>query len=388
MAVVALNTKFVAIEKELNKLFLERAQPIRGIILSTLSATNILLLGPAGVAKSALIDQWNKRITNANYFYRLMTKYTTPEEIFGPPSLKGLREESYRRVTRGKIPEMNTIFLDEVFKSNSPILNSLLTVLNERTFDNDGDRMKLPLITVAGASNEIPESEDGLDAFFDRFLLKYYVKPIQESSNFVKMLQGGNFEDPAENMVTLAEVHTAQQEVAKVTVPENVLEHMDRLRQTLRKDGIMVTDRSFKTSLKILKAEAWMNGSTEVNTLNLEIFKNICWTKPDQEKVVHSTILELISPEKNKIMTLYQDCQDQAKSVYKHKDAAKKQTAMVEANQKIKDARVQISRLKKEMASKKQDVVEIEKMENELEKMTLNMAQEVLGVDLSQYGKL
>lgn len=388
MAVTALNQKFVAIERELNKLFLERAQPVRGIILSTLSATNVLLLGPAGVAKSALIEQWNRRITHANYFYRLMTKYTTPEELFGPPSLKGLREESYRRVTRGKIPEMHTLFLDEVFKANSPILNSLLTVLNERTFDNDGDRMKLPLITVAGASNEIPESEDGLDAFFDRFLLKFYVKPIQESSNFVKMLQGGSLDGPVENEVTLSEVHEAQLEILKLTVPENVFEHMDRLRQTLRKDGIMVTDRSFKVALKILKAEAWLNGQTEVNTLNLEIFKNICWTKPDQEKVVHSTILELISPEKNKIMTLWQDCQDQAKSVYKHKDAAKKQTAMVEANQKIKDARVQISRLKKDMVVKKQDVTEIEKMEMELEKMTLNMAQEVLGVDLSQYGKL
>lgn len=385
---MSLNQKFIAIEKELNTLFFERSQPIRGIVLSTLSSTNILLLGPAGVGKSALLNQWNRRIKNAKFFYRLMTKYTTPEELFGPPSLKGLKEESYRRVTRGKVPEMNTIVLDEIFKSNSPILNSLLTVLNERTFDNDGDPMHLPLITVAGASNEVPESDDGLDAFMDRFLLKYYIRPIQESSNFVKMLQGGSLDGPITSEVTLDEVYEAQKEIALLPVPENVFEHADRLRQTLRKDGIMVTDRSFKTALKILKAEAWLNGQPEVSTLNIEVLKNICWTKPDQEKMVHSTILELISPEKNKILTLYQDCQDQAKSVYKHKDAAKKQTAMVEANQKIKDARVQISRLKKDMLQKKQDVTEIEKMENELEKMTLNMAQEVLGVDLSQYGKL
>ena len=385
---MSLNQKFTAIEKELNTLFFERSQPIRGIVLSTLSSTNILLLGPAGVGKSALLNQWNRRIKDAKFFYRLMTKYTTPEELFGPPSLKGLKEESYRRNTRGKVPEMNTIVLDEIFKSNSPILNSLLTVLNERTFDNDGDPMKLPLITVAGASNEVPESDDGLDAFMDRFLLKFYVRPIQESSNFVKMLQGGSLDTPVTSDVTLDEVYAAQKEIALLPVPENVYEHMDRLRQTLRKDGVMVTDRSFKTALKILKAEAWLNGQPEVSTLNIEVFKNICWTKPDQEKMVHSTILELISPEKNKILTFYQDCQDQAKSVYKHKDAAKKQTAMVEANQKIKDARVQISRLKKDMLQKKQDVTEIEKMENELERMTLNMAQEVLGVDLSQYGKL
>ena len=219
---MALHQKFQAIEKELNGLFMERAQPVRGIILSTLSATNILLLGPAGVAKSALLNQWNRRIKEARYFYRLMTKYTTPQELFGPPSLKALKEERYTFVTRNKIPEMHTIFLDEVFKSNSAILNSLLTVLNERTFDNDGDPMRLPLITVAGASNEIPEAEDGLDAFFDRFPLKFYIKPIQESSNFVKMLQGASFDDPVANEVTLDEVHAAQAEVAKITIPENV----------------------------------------------------------------------------------------------------------------------------------------------------------------------
>ena len=378
--------KLLAIEQELNTVFVERHEAIRGIIISAISRTNILFLGSAGIGKSALINQWNKRIVNGRYFSWLLTKFTTPEEIFGPPSIHGLENEKHYRVLRNKLadPETTTAFLDETFKGNSSILNSLLTVLNERIFYNDGLPVPLNLVTVAGASNEIPEAEDGLDAFFDRFLLKFHLKPIQESSNFVKMLKSNALNEPPVNTITLDELKQAQVEREQIIIPEIIYGHLVKLRESLRKEGISVTDRTFKISLGVIQAEAWLNGHNEVLSTDLEIFKHICWTKPDQEKNVHGLILELISPEKNKIITFYNDCQDVAKGVYKHKDAVKKQAALVDANKKIREARTEIGRLKKDMLYKKQDIAEIEKMEVDLERLTITMAQDILGLNLTE----
>jgi MoxR-like ATPase len=380
-----LRGKFLAVETEMNQILIERSAAIRGVILATLSSTNLLLLGPAGIAKSLLINEWNKRITGSKYFGWLLTKFSTPEELFGPISLKGLEEERYYRVTKNKLPEANTAFLDEIFKANSSILNALLTVLNERIFYNDGVALPLDLVTIAGASNEIPDSDDGLDAFFDRFLLKYHLHPIHEPSSFVRMLQLTKKEPTA--TVSLMEIRAAQEEIDKITIDEAVYAQIVKVREAIRKDVAAVSDRTFKTSMGILKAEAWLSNQTEVTSDNIELFRHIAWTKPEQEKSVHSLILELISPEKNKIVTLYNDVQDLVKQVYKHKDAAKRQTAVIEAAQKIRDARMQIAQLKRTMAGKKQDIVEVEKMETELEQMNMNMARDLLGVDLAKMAK-
>jgi MoxR-like ATPase len=380
--------KFLAVEQEMNDRFQERNEAVRGLLISTLSKTNILFLGSAGIAKSALVNQWNRRIIGGKYFSWLLTKFSTPEELFGPPSLKGLKDERYYRVIKNKLPEATTAFIDEVFKGNSSILNSMLTVLNERKFYNDGDPMDLDLVTVAGASNEIPDAEDGLDAFFDRFLLKYFLRPIQESSNFVKMISSTSMDDPVQNTVTLEEIKIGQQEVQAIEISDTILKHIVKLRDKLRNEGISVTDRTFKTSMGIIKAEAWLHGRNAVITDDLEIFKHICWNKPEQEKSVHGLILELISPEKNKIVTLYSDCLDLSKGVYKHKDAAKKQNALIEANKKIKEARVTINGLKKDLITKKQDTSEIEKMEMELERLMISMANDVLGTSIATLNKV
>jgi len=377
--------KFLAVEAEMNQILIERSPAIRGVMLATLSSTNLLLLGPAGIAKSLLINEWNKRITGSKYFGWLLTKFSTPEELFGPISLKGLEEERYYRVTKNKLPEANTAFLDEIFKANSSILNALLTVLNERVFYNDGIAIPLDLVTVAGASNEIPDADDGLDAFFDRFLLKYHLLPIHEPSSFVKMLQLTKQEPTC--VVSLSDIRRAQVEIETITIEEAVYSQIVKVREAIRKDITSVSDRTFKTSIKILQAEAWLNGKTEVQSDDLELFRHIAWTKPEQEKSVHSLILELISPEKNKIVTLYGDAQDLVKQVYKHKDASKRQTAVIEASAKIREARMQIGSLKRAMAGKKQDIVEVEKMELELEQMNMNMARDLLGVDLGKLQK-
>ena len=141
-----------------------------------------------------LTDELCRRIEGASYFQWLLTKFTTPEELFGAVSLKALEADDYRRVTSHKLPEAHIAFLDEVFKASSSILNAVLTIINERLFHNGRQVVPVPLLTLFGASNELPE-DDELLALYDRFLLRFVVGYIGEDFRFLKMLQT---KEPAE----------------------------------------------------------------------------------------------------------------------------------------------------------------------------------------------
>ena len=146
---------FRQIESELNADHVERRPMIRGLLVGLISRQHSALLGPPGTGKSRLVRDVTSRVTG-RYFEWLLTRMSTPEEIFGPVSLMALQQDSYRRVTTGKLPEADIVYLDETFKGSSAILNTLLSALNERIFHNDGQPMQLPLQMVVGASNELP----------------------------------------------------------------------------------------------------------------------------------------------------------------------------------------------------------------------------------------
>ena len=171
--------KLEEIRHALNSKFFEREKEVEGILVALLSRQHMLMIGPAGTAKSALSSELSKIIEGTTYFQWLLTKFSTPEEVFGPLSLKGLEQGVYERITTSKMPEANLVFLDEIFKANSAILNSLLTLINERLFYNNGSPVQVPLMSVIGASNEYPEEEEGLDALFDRFLLRFEINLLQ-----------------------------------------------------------------------------------------------------------------------------------------------------------------------------------------------------------------
>src|SRR3954451_3834117 len=187
-AAAPLQIRLGQIARTLESRFLGKDEVIRLLLISVVAGEHAVLVGPPGTAKSALIRMFS-RLLQANYFEYLLTRFSEPNELFGPVDISAFREGTYRRRTTGMLPEAEIVFLDEVFKSNSAILNSLLTLLNERRYTAGGVTMKCPLLMAIGASNEVPADAD-LAAIFDRFLLRVRADYL-DAFHFQDLLQRG-----------------------------------------------------------------------------------------------------------------------------------------------------------------------------------------------------
>jgi MoxR-like ATPase len=149
---------------------IERSVEIRILLLAAVSGEHVLFIGPPGTAKSELARRL-ANICKGTYFERLMSSFSVPEELFGPLSMRALEEDHYVRQIKGYLPDCKIAFIDEIFKANSAILNTLVTILNERLYDNGNHRYRIPLLCLVGASNELLENEE-LEALYDRFLFR------------------------------------------------------------------------------------------------------------------------------------------------------------------------------------------------------------------------
>ncbi len=266
----------------------ERGVAVRLALLAALAGEHLLLVGPPGVAKSLVARRLHLAFKDACYFERLLTRFSVPEELFGPLSIKGLEEDRYERLTESYLPSAHIAFLDEIFKANSAILNALLTLLNERQFDNGTRRVETQLLAVVAASNELPEEDEQLDALFDRFLLRLHIGPVSKDA-FPELLKlRGNDEPDVDSSLKLTGdgLVAAQKAAEKVHVPDEVMDLLCELRDWCDSEKLPVSDRRWRKVVKLLQTSAWTNGRDRVSIWDCWLLQHCLWNKAeDREKI-------------------------------------------------------------------------------------------------------
>ena len=295
--------KFAAMRVDLNTALIEREQEIDLVLVALVAREHVLLVGCPGTAKS-LLSASLVRWMDGQRFSVLLTKYSTPEEVFGPISLTGLKADRYRRITTGRLPEAHVAFIDEIWKASSAILNTLLTILQEREFDNDGLRTPCPLQLCVAASNEWPGSNgDGqeLGALFDRFLLRREVRPIATERGLDRLLWGP-VEITLSSTITPAEIDQAATAARNLPWSDSAKAAFWSILKDARQEGISPGDRRARKAVSVCQAAAWLSGHTQVETDDLEVLAAVLWVDPVEQPAKLAKIVGMIAnPERMKI---------------------------------------------------------------------------------------
>jgi MoxR-like ATPase len=276
--------------------FLDKEEIIRLLLVALIAGEHMLIVGPPGTAKSALVRHLS-RLIDARYFEYLLTRFSEPSELFGPVDIKAFREGVYVRRTEAMLPEAEIVFLDEIFKSNSAILNSLLGILNERRFFTGSATIRVPLCSLYGATNEIPNDE-ALAALFDRFLIRAMSENL-DSFHFLGLLERGvkaevaqasGADDRQQPLVALTEVRRVHGRMeALLQFPEEFLARYKGLLFQIRSEGVTVSDRRAVKLLKLFAANALLDGRSGVNDGDFFVLKHI-WNSVDQAPLLRDIV--------------------------------------------------------------------------------------------------
>jgi MoxR-like ATPase len=373
-----LRKKFLEIEKEMNNVYFERKDVIRGLLVGLLARQHVLLLGPPGTAKSEIVEDVCSRL-GGSYFRWLVTRFSVPEELFGPVSLKALEQDCYKRITSSKLPEANVVFLDEVFKGSSSILNTLLTCMNERMFFNDGAPVTVPLEMLVGASNELPEDAQELGAIWDRFLLRYVVSYIKDKRLFENLLSTKS-SVTARTTIAMTELADAQSDVGAVDT-HKVISFITAVRDKMNSLNISVSDRRWRQLLSVIKAHAWLEGRTEAADDDLVVLAASLWQEPGQITQVRQAILELVNP----LNMEAQDLIDQAMEIYQDAmlvPVEKRSNAGVEANQKLVFLQKKLKGLSQQASEKGKSADQIDEALEKVEELNRGVVMTCMGIKI------
>ena len=312
--------RFKQLLGEMNRGIYEKETEISLSLLAALAGESIILLGPPGVAKSMVARQLKTAFRDAQSFEYLMSRFSTPDEIFGPVSIQKLKtSDTYERAVEGYLPTADVVFLDEIWKAGPAIQNTLLTVINEKIFRNGNREMHLPLKLLVAASNELPAKGEGLEALWDRFVIRIESRPIKLEKNFRAMLleSHADFADNADFSdlkITAEEYAEWAEKICKIGVKGEVLDAISAIRKSLRavnvdeaaeRRNIYVSDRRWKNIVRLLRTSAFMQDREEVDICDLLPIYHCLWQEPEERDAIRSIVIRaLFSPFAEKLVEM------------------------------------------------------------------------------------
>lgn len=312
--------RFEQLLGEMNRGIYEKETEISLSLLAALAGESIILLGPPGVAKSMVARQLKTAFRDAQSFEYLMSRFSTPDEIFGPVSIQKLKtSDTYERAVEGYLPTADVVFLDEIWKAGPAIQNTLLTVINEKIFRNGNREMHLPLKLLVAASNELPAKGEGLEALWDRFVIRIESRPIKLEKNFRAMLleSHADFADNADFSdlkITAEEYAEWAEKICKIGVKGEVLDAISAIRKSLRavnvdeaaeRRNIYVSDRRWKNTIRLLRTSAFMQDREEVDICDLLPIYHCLWQEPEERDAIRNIVIRaLFSPFADKLVEM------------------------------------------------------------------------------------
>jgi MoxR-like ATPase len=265
--------------------------------VSLIAKENAFLLGPPGTAKSAIVRMLSACIADGKNFEYLLTRFTEPNEIFGPFDIRKLKDGELMTNTEGMMPEASMVFLDEIFNANSAILNSLLMALNERIFRRGKETKKLPALMFIGASNMLPEDES-LNALLDRFLIRAKCDYVDPDKLQDVLLAGWSLENDLEKIqptITSQEIRDLQLLARKIDLSPIRPDYI-AIVHSLRNTGIKVSDRRAVKLQNLIAASALICGRTMAIKTDLWVLKYI-WDTEEQIEILEGIINNIIDKE-------------------------------------------------------------------------------------------
>ncbi len=315
--------------KLLNSGLYEKEEAIRLALLSAVAGESIFFLGPPGTAKSMISSRIHHAFKDGTkYFEYLMNEFSTPDEIFGSVKLKGLDEGIYEKNTSGYLPEANVAFLDEIWKSGPAILNTLLTIINEKKFRNGNTINKVPLQILLSASNELPKEKAGLEALYDRFIIRTMVNPVSidnEEAFFNLCEKSGKELVVPENMknslLSIEEVNGWTEKIEKVVLNEKIKNVIMEIKRELEvknqeknrdeKEKFYVSDRRWKKIIHLLKTSAFLCNRKEVDLMDMQLVTYCIWSTPKQREEVQSIVQNIVQENGLECTTAVDDIEEQ-----------------------------------------------------------------------------
>ena len=296
--------------QQLNERVYEKEHIIALSLLSAIAGESIFLLGPPGTAKSMVARRLKLAFKQATAFEYLMSRFSTPDEIFGPVSISKLKDEdTYERRVEGYLPTADVVFLDEIWKAGPAIQNALLTVLNEKIYRNGQFAIRVPLKGLIAASNELPAIGQGLEALWDRFLIRLMVTGVEDMGEFDRMIASTDESEPLIDEalgIGSEEYAMWNNEIQQVRIHYSVFEvihllkeKINLLNQRIQNDGsamatLYVSDRRWKKMVKLLRTSAYLNGRDTIGLCDCALLAHCLWSEVEQIEEVNQMVQDAI----------------------------------------------------------------------------------------------